>query len=409
MPEAKYGGQSFEEAIKYFRHKVKLPTERWTDLWEGMHARAFVVAGAMKTELLEDLHSAILKALEEGKTIDDFRKEFDEIVQRHGWSYRGSRGWRTSVIFHTNLRVAYAVGRYKQMTDKDVLEHRPYWRYIGGLSADPRPKHLEWNGMVLSADDPWWDAHYPPNGWGCKCKVMSVSERLLKRRGWRVSKAPKTRYYEWTNPHTGEVLKIPEGVDPGWAYNPGKAAWGEQIAEDIMARWKATGAKAWERLTEGDYETYSRPERIPLDEPASSVDYRIPKTKEGMRKFLVKLLGGEEKVFSFKSGEFRYDVVVNAKKLVDHLDTERAPYLPFLVETLEDPYEVWLAFERHKERGEVVLRQRIVKAIRLDKSKGLLVVVNAVKGFMEAWTIIATSDMKYLNRQRVGKLIWKRE
>jgi len=36
-----------------------------------------------------------------------------------------------------------------------------------------------------------------------------------------VSEAPKIEYYEWKNPKTGEVLKVPEGLDPGFDYNVG--------------------------------------------------------------------------------------------------------------------------------------------------------------------------------------------
>ena len=32
-----------------------------------------------------------------------------------------------------------------------------------------------------------WDAWYPPNGFNCLCTVMSVSESLLRRRGWRLA------------------------------------------------------------------------------------------------------------------------------------------------------------------------------------------------------------------------------
>lgn len=398
----------FDEAIKYFRQKVKLPTEKWTDLWEGMHSRAFVVAGAMKDELLADLFGAIDKAISEGSTITDFRKTFDETVVKNGWSYKGERGWRTGVIFNTNLRTAYTAANYKEMLE--TREARPYWRYIGGLSENPRQLHLEWNGTVLPWDDPWWDTHFPPKGWGCKCEVVSHSVEELSRDGWEISeKAPDDGTYQWTNPDTGEIIEIPNGVDPGWAYNPGKTAWGQPLSEDAMSAWKAQGAMAWERLTPGDITTYNRPEKIPFDRSEATPNHTIPKTTSGMEKAINEVIGGEEKVYSFLSGDFRYDILVDAHTLANHIDPARAPYIPYLPETLKDPYEIWQSFERHKGTGQVVLRQRIVKAIQIDRGKYGLVVTNAVNGIMEAWTFLPTSDPGYINKQRVGKLIWEKK
>ncbi len=164
--EAKPFNLPFDEAIKFFRQKINLTSKTWDEVWEAMHTRAFTVAGAMRDDLLQDMRDAIDKALSQGTTIEDFRKDFDKTVQKYGWDYKGSRGWRTGVIFDTNLRTAYAAGHYRQMTSPAVLKARPYWQYIGGLSEHPRPLHLEWSGTVLPADDPWWDTHYPPNGWG---------------------------------------------------------------------------------------------------------------------------------------------------------------------------------------------------------------------------------------------------
>ncbi len=162
-----YGNLPFGEAIEFFRSKLLIPTERWTDLWKAMHDRGFMVAGAMKEDLLGDFQKAVAKAIEEGTTLAEFRKDFDGIVKKHGWSYKGSRGWRSNVIYSTNVRTAYQAGRYRQMTDPDVLKARPFWQYRHGHSQEPRQLHLSWDGMVLAADDPWWQTHYPPNGWGC--------------------------------------------------------------------------------------------------------------------------------------------------------------------------------------------------------------------------------------------------
>ncbi len=167
MPDdVKYMNLPFDEAIKFFRQKVNIPTKRWNDLWQGMHARGFMVAGAMKADLLSDFAGAIEKALADGTTLAEFRKDFDQTVNKHGWSYKGSRGWRTRLIFETNISTAYSAGRWKQMTDPDVLKTRPYLEYRHGDSIHPRKEHLAWDGIVLPADDPWWDTHYVPNGWG---------------------------------------------------------------------------------------------------------------------------------------------------------------------------------------------------------------------------------------------------
>ncbi len=399
----------FEEAIQYFQDKVNLPTEKWTDIWQGMHSRAFVVAGATKDELLSDFNAAIDKALSEGSTIEDFRRTFDETVARNGWSYKGERGWRTGVIFNTNMRTAYAAGNYQQMMA--VRGERSYWRYIGGLSETPRPLHLKWSGTVLPVGDPWWDTHYPPNDWGCKCEVVSHTQEEiddLKKEGVKISsERPSDGTYQWTGKN-GDTHTIPNGIGQGWAYNPGKTAWGEKLSEDVMAAWKAQGAKAWERLTPGSWESYGSHEKLPLRESVAALDYTIPGTIEGMEKATERVLGGAAKVFSFQSGDFRYDTLVNAKTLASHIDPNRAPYIPFISEAMVDPFEVWLSFERHKGTGQVVLRQRIINAIDTGEKEGILIVANAVKGFMESWTFIPMSDFRYLNRQRVGKLIYKK-
>lgn len=213
----------FTEAIAFFRGKLSIPSMTWTDLWKGEHAHGFMVAGALRDDLVADFRAAIDGALAEGKTIADFRKDFDQIVSRHGWSYNGGRGWRTRVIYETNLRTAHQAGRYKQMKDPAVAAYRPYWLYRHGDSRQPRPEHLAWDGMVLAADDPFWQTHYPPNGWGCKCRIEALNERQLQALGKSgADQAPQIETREWVDKKTGEVHQVPVGIDPGWDYNVGE-------------------------------------------------------------------------------------------------------------------------------------------------------------------------------------------
>ncbi len=222
---AQHTQRPFDEQIAFFRSKLDLTTRTWTDIWQEQHDRAFVVAGAAHADLLTDLRAAVDKAIADGATIDTFRKDFDSLVARHGWSYNGGRDWRTRVIYATNLRTSYAAGRYRQM--KDIAGRRPYWRYRhSDASEEPRHAHLAWDGLVLRHDAPWWATHYPPNGWGCKCFVETLDDAGLERLGKSgPDQAPEIRTRTVTvgvNGPSPRTVAVPQGIDPGWAYAPGR-------------------------------------------------------------------------------------------------------------------------------------------------------------------------------------------
>lgn len=415
---AKYLNLPFKEATAFFRQKVNLPTEAWDDLMGGMHSRAFVVAGATKSDLVKDLRTAVDKAISSGTTLAEFRKDFDKTVQKHGWNYKGSRGWRTGVIYNTNVAVAYASGHYKQRNSPAVLAARPYLLYEPSTSVKQRKDHQQWYGLLLKHDNPFWDAHTPPNGWGCKCGVRTASKRDIDRYTEKYkdsahpvrTTAPAEGTYDFIDKKTGEVRQVPIGLDPGWDYNPGKAAWGERLSKGVMDEWRAKGKDAWERLTPGNWETFGRPRDLPSLNASAKVGSRYT-SNEAAVEGLEEILDGPEKVFNFKGEDgFSNDILVNAASLIDHIDLNRTPWLPMLPEVLTDPQEVWLSFERHKGTGKVFLRQRIVRMMEGEgREKGMLVVVQAVNGMLEAWTIFPTSKGNYIRKQRKGMLIYAKD
>ncbi len=214
----------FTQAVDYFRQKIDMPTDHWTAVMDEGHARSFAVAGAAEKALLADFRGAVDKAISQGTGYQEFRKTFDDLVAKHGWSHTGTADWRARVIYNTNMSNAFAAGRYAQQTDPDVLKAFPYWQYQHVNCPNPRLQHLAWSGMVLRADDPWWNTNYPPNGWGCHCVVLSVGERALARMGKsKPDTAPPLNWMTYIDRTTGVVTKYPAGVDPGFAYNPGLA------------------------------------------------------------------------------------------------------------------------------------------------------------------------------------------
>jgi hypothetical protein len=236
----------FQEQIDFFRAKLNLPTERWDDIWKGAHDRAFVVAGAMKADLLDDLRQAV-SPLQRG-TLDAFRKDFKRIVAQHGWTgwtgegSKGGEAWRTKVIYETNVRTSHAAGRYRQLTDPDSLAAMPYWRYVHNDSVmHPRPQHLAWNGLTLRHDHPFWQTHFAPNGWGCRCTIVAQSQpgsgdKATPPDGWNAIDAK-----------TGEQ----PGIDKGWGYAPGANAvtpLRELIDQKLIKLDAPIGAAMWQEL-----------------------------------------------------------------------------------------------------------------------------------------------------------------
>ncbi|QCM08228.1 hypothetical protein CFBP6626_17905 [Agrobacterium tumefaciens] len=216
----------FDEAIDFLRQKAAVPTQSHRDVWDAAHSKMFMVAGANKKALVEDFQAAIVKAAEQGLTLEDFRADFDAIVARHGWQYNGSRGWRSRLIFETNLSTAYAAGRYAQMTAPETLEAFPYWMYNHSGAIHPRLEHKAWDGDCYEATDPVWAKMYPPNGYRCGCFVTPVSRPGLRRLGKSKPDTP---------PNLDQLgTDQPRGIDPSFAYNPG-AAWLSQTAPGPQA------------------------------------------------------------------------------------------------------------------------------------------------------------------------------
>lgn len=214
------GQFTFEEQVNFFRKKIDMPSENYTDIYGEMHNYAFAVAGANTVELVTYFKEAATAFIERGETIEEFRKRFDEIVAKTGWQYNGGRNWRTRIIYDTNIYSSYNQGRYAQQME--LIDVLPYWEYQHNDAHHPRKEHLDWDGLILPANDPWWATHYPIRAYGCHCTVQALDDYDLKKEGKTV--APKAPEIEWEDKIIGkrsgnpQVVRVPKGVDPSFEH-----------------------------------------------------------------------------------------------------------------------------------------------------------------------------------------------
>jgi SPP1 gp7 family putative phage head morphogenesis protein len=240
-----------KKALEFFRKKGFAVSFSWQDVFNEEHNNAFTVAKMADIDLLTDVRNAVDKALAEGTTFETFRKALEPILQQAGWWGRqevtdpatgevvqGELGSprRLRTIYRTNLKTAYAAGQWAQI--QETKADAPFLLYDAVDDDRTRPEHAEWDGMILPADDVWWQFHTPPNGWNCRCSVIQLSQAQAEAMGYESgATSPKTEFQHYTNPRTGEAMMIPKGVDPGFGYSSGSDQ-AQQLRDALAAKLK---------------------------------------------------------------------------------------------------------------------------------------------------------------------------
>lgn len=222
--------------MAYLEGKGFKPAFHWQDVWAEEHAHAFTVAKAIDMDVLSALRSEVERAVRDGIPFKEFAATLEPRLQELGWWGKkrqvdpatgeekivqlGSPR-RLKTIYWANTRSAYAAGQWERAQRTKMA--LPYFVYELGPSENHRPDHQAWANRptILPVDHEFWDTHFCPNGWGCKCRLRQISRFEAEGLGGATS-APEIVWKDFTNKRSGEVTRVPQGVDPGWHTNPGK-------------------------------------------------------------------------------------------------------------------------------------------------------------------------------------------
>ena len=240
------------EALEYIKNKKLKVAFSYRDVWNEEHATAFTVAKAMQIDVLSDIKGAVEKAIQDGQSFEHFKKELKPTLIKKGWWGRRTMtdpltgrdvdaqlgsDRRLRTIYSVNLRSAYQKAQYERTMSSEL---HPYLMYRVGNSQKHREQHLAWDGLILPKDDPFWNNHFPPNGYGCKCFTRAVTEARKQRyesEGINVPPATdgsgggtlriKTEATpdisrNYFNERKGTIERLPKGITPGFNWNQGQ-------------------------------------------------------------------------------------------------------------------------------------------------------------------------------------------
>ncbi len=245
-----------KEAVAYFRAKGHNITWNWYEQLTDAHARAFTVAKAARLDVLNSIREEVDKAIHDGITREEFTRTLTPRLQKLGWwgkqivvdgdgnakEIQLGSPRRLATIYNVNTRTAYNAGRYAQMMN--TVDEFPFWQYVAVMDSRTRPEHAKLHLMVFRYDDVFWQTHYPPNGWECRCRVRALSAARMAAQGLKVSYgASFVHTHEvdaGVDETTGEIFqtqsttfdngRVKMTPDVGWSYNPGSAAFGTDQA-----------------------------------------------------------------------------------------------------------------------------------------------------------------------------------
>lgn len=242
------------EAAAYMARRGRLTkTFAWQDLREDEHAQQFTVSRLARLDLLQDIRDQITRSVGGDLSRKDFMRDSEQLLANAGW-------WgektvidpltgrevvtkfdpaRLKLIYDTNTRMAYSAGLWERM-QRNKKTH-PYVRYITQGDERVRESHRPWANVTLPIDDAFWQTHYPPNGWRCRCRAVAVSRRdyesgVTPTGAAMVKTTPTIELREWLDKRTGEVKMVPLGIDPGFGYNVGVASMRAKSLQSVVTQ-----------------------------------------------------------------------------------------------------------------------------------------------------------------------------
>lgn len=101
------------------------------------------------------------------RTFNDFSRSLSKLTVRHE---------RSLLKQEYGQAISTAISA-KKWHDYQRTQHLyPNLRYVARQDGTTRQSHRALHNMVFPVNHTFWDTHYPPNGWNCRCTVQPTEE-----------------------------------------------------------------------------------------------------------------------------------------------------------------------------------------------------------------------------------------
>lgn len=195
----------YDQAIRFLEKRMKLTPEQV----EGLAVTYGNEAAKITRGMSDAVESRIQKTLTEVVSSGAHVREGMGMLRNafYAAGVTTVKPYLLETLVRTQTQTAYAAGQWNTDQDPAIQEILEGYELVTVGDDRVRPNHEALDGMKAPKDDPIWQTHWPPLGFGCRCAVLEIFEPF----------EPKLP--------TGTVevdgVDVLPGPDKGFAFNPG--------------------------------------------------------------------------------------------------------------------------------------------------------------------------------------------
>lgn len=160
------------EAAALIRGKPAVSRSVFDGLLPELKGRAFTITGVEGANVMQRVRESIA-GLAEGQTWTESKKQIMEELDL----YLGDGAEkRAELLLRTHGFQAFQAANWRVAQEDEDTTHL---QYATMEDENVRDSHAALNGIVLPKDDPFWQTHFPPWDWGCRCMAIPVNPDIL--------------------------------------------------------------------------------------------------------------------------------------------------------------------------------------------------------------------------------------
>lgn len=127
----------------------------------------YFFSGAKTYQQLEQMNSFLVDEKGKMRSYSEFKRKVDVVHKNYNKNYLEAE-------YQTSRRSAQAVRQWKDIEENADLF--PNLKYMTIADDKVRQDHEKLHGIIKPVNDPFWDTHYPPNGFRCRCYVKPTTD-----------------------------------------------------------------------------------------------------------------------------------------------------------------------------------------------------------------------------------------